>query len=175
MSGKRGLTDGEIELAQSIYGNAIDYDKIEIHDHSFLPSVDVPQSPNGDIYYPEDKYHEDFSVKGFREKATFIHEMGHVLQDQNGINVAGRVIRENTFGGHPRGDYDWTDKFEAKKEFREWDLEEQAQFFRDIYLAREYERSQMIRSQMIRSQGFDMTMTMASLLMALNMRPRTHH
>ena len=78
-----------------------------------------------------------FKIMKFKIRKTFIHEMGHVLQDQNGINVPLRVIGENTFGGHPRGDYDWEDKFQSGTSFHKWDLEEQAQFFGDLYRARE--------------------------------------
>lgn len=137
MAKARGLTEGEIELARSVYGDAIDYDEVEIHGHSHIAGVNIVQSPNGNIYYPKDDYEDDFSATyDFGDKSTFIHEMGHVLQNQNGISVGRRVVMENTFGGHPRGDYDWTDKFEDGKSFHKWDLEEQAQFFADIYRVR---------------------------------------
>ena len=76
MSGKRGMTEGEIELARSVYGDSIDYSEVEIHDHSYALTPGQVSAPNGDIYYPEGRYQDDFSEGGLGARKTFIHELG---------------------------------------------------------------------------------------------------
>lgn len=139
MSDTRPLTEGEIELAQSIYGDAIDYSKVEIHDdnYPFLPD-DRAHAPDGDMYFPGNTYEEDFSEAGLRDRETFIHELGHVLQHQNGVWVKTTAVTDAITGN---GGYDWEDEYAEGSDFSDWGLEEQAQFFSDLYVARETGRT----------------------------------
>ena len=139
MSDTRPLTEGEIELAQSIYGDAIDYSEVEIHNdnHVFLPD-DRAHAPNGDMYFPGDTYEADFSEAGLGDRETFIHELGHVLQHQNGVWVKTTAVTDVITGN---GGYDWEDEYTEGTDFSDWGLEEQAQFFSDLYVARETGRT----------------------------------
>src|SRR5262245_33367974 len=85
----RSLTSGEIALAQAIFGTTtIDFGSVLVHDdksNPFQPD-NVATTPNGEMYFGG-LYESDFSLATPSEKALFIHEMTHVLQYQNGMNV----------------------------------------------------------------------------------------
>jgi len=92
--GARPLTIGEIALARSVFGDAIKYSEVKVHNKSYLPfnmqSTDVAMTPNGELYFREPHYRDDFSIEVPRYKHWFIHEMVHVLQHQIGMNVRTR-------------------------------------------------------------------------------------
>lgn len=128
--GERSLTNGEIALAESVYGNSIDYSKVKIHDDkwAFWQPNDTVMTPDGEIYYPDDLYESDFSNGSNSDKALFIHEMGHVLQHQNDIPVKSRRLNEG-----PR--YDYSDIFDGTP-FHELPIEAQAEFLEDLWRKR---------------------------------------
>lgn len=90
----RLLTVGEISLARTIFRDAIKYHEVKVRNDSYLPfnmqSADVAMTPNGEIYYREPHYRDDFSTEVSRYKHWFIYEMVHVLQHQVGMNVRTR-------------------------------------------------------------------------------------
>ncbi len=80
----RALTDGEIALAKSVYGKEINYGKVKIFNRkwAFFQPRNRAMAPNGNIYYAPDNsdYSVDFSINGdIHTRATFIHEMAHVI------------------------------------------------------------------------------------------------
>lgn len=90
----RNLTDGEKALAREIFGNNIDYDEVTINSHKYPPTLgfqpnDTVIAPNGNIYYPPGHYgyDADISQGTIAQKALFIHEMTHVLQDLSLIHI----------------------------------------------------------------------------------------
>lgn len=62
--GRRDLTSGEISLASSVYGDAINYSDIKIFDRAYAYIANTVTAPNGNIYYPRgsEKYASDFST-----------------------------------------------------------------------------------------------------------------
>lgn len=103
---RRLLTAGERAMAATVFGSAIDYNKVRVIKGNYLPYQDVPMSPNGFIYYPAylvgiHAYSEDFSQeRDFEFAATFIHEMTHVWQIQHGIWLKTRrvLLSEDQYG-----------------------------------------------------------------------------
>ncbi|MCT4710845.1 type IV secretion protein Rhs [Enterobacteriaceae bacterium H11S18] len=93
--GKEGslrlMTQGEIMLAKSLYGNSIKYNQVWVHCDSYLPfglqNENTAMAPNGEIYFRKEKYYRDFSHAPVRDKHIFLHEMMHVWQHQKGYNV----------------------------------------------------------------------------------------
>jgi len=89
----RSLTENEMALAKSIFGDNIDYQSVKIvrAKYYFLQSRNYAVTPNGNIYYP--KSEADWTnVNGnkyikHRFKEFLIHELTHVWQYQSGINV----------------------------------------------------------------------------------------
>lgn len=89
-------------------------------------------APNGNIYFAPGNadYVDDFSQANIHAKATFIHELAHVWQHQNGINVIARgVINRN---------YDYL-PLTINSDFNDFGIEQQAQIIRDyFYLLNNY-------------------------------------
>jgi len=95
MSTERGkfryLTAGEIMYCRMIFGDAIEYSRVKIYNKKWIAMQknDVAMTPNGNIYYPEGMFQEDFSSVGANDPdlRIFIHEMVHVWQYQHGYHV----------------------------------------------------------------------------------------
>ena len=82
----RPLTKGEIDMAWMVFEDAIDYRKVKVHAEPYLwfglQPKDVAMTPNGEIYFHESEFKEDFSKESSKQKHWFIHEIVHVLQFQ---------------------------------------------------------------------------------------------
>lgn len=89
----RPLTSGEIALARLVFGGAIDYRRVRVHNTRFIPFLqrkDVCITPNGELYFHATRYRDDFSLATEREQHWFMHEMTHVWQHQLGYPVLWR-------------------------------------------------------------------------------------
>lgn len=95
----RSLTDGEILLAQSVFGDSINYNEIKIYNHAkyidslgffTLPKI-RPHAPDGNIYFAPESVngnnileHDITGIVGSQYNPSytddFIHEMVHVWQ-----------------------------------------------------------------------------------------------
>lgn len=86
MAISRHLTEGETELARQVFGNALDYKSVKIHDkpYFFAQPKNSGMTPRGEIYM-RDCYSADYSKDDTHLRAFFIHEMTHVWQFQNKI------------------------------------------------------------------------------------------
>lgn len=86
VGGERPLTPGEVALARSVFGDALDYASIRMKRRKFFPLQPrkVTMAPLGSIHFhPEGSvYCEDFSQASLSRKALFIHELTHVWQTQ---------------------------------------------------------------------------------------------
>jgi len=86
----RPLTAGEIALARLVFGGAIDYTRVRIHNTRFIPFLqfkDTCITPNGELYFHASRYRDDFSLASAREQHWYMHEMAHVWQYQLGYPV----------------------------------------------------------------------------------------
>ncbi|CAO95670.1 hypothetical protein [Erwinia tasmaniensis] len=130
----RGLTSGEISMAISVFGNAINYAFVKVHNDSYLPfnlqSNRVAMTPNGEIYFREPYYKDDFSIAPAGDKHWFIHEMVHVLQHQIGMNV------------RLRGTFSWAASYEYSlppdKLLSDFGMEQQASIISDYYYVKSF-------------------------------------
>ena len=114
----------------SVFGSAINYDIVRVYRHQYpllfgLQPDNTLVAPDGSIYADEDGnvYAEDYSATGFSLQATFIHEMTHVWQHQQGINVGFRGIFERR--------YDYA--IEEGKRFEDYLIEQQASIVKDYF------------------------------------------
>ena len=127
----RPLTPGEIELARSIFGDAIDYAKVRLVKGKWWPfhPRNAAMAPMGHIYFhPEGgAWSEDFSKEPLGRQGFFIHEMTHVWQTQAKGKFYLPLMR------HPFCRYRYT--FEADRPFERYGLEQQAEIVRHIFLA----------------------------------------
>ena len=82
----RALTDGEIALARSMFGNSIDYGRVRLVRRKWWPFQPrgIVMAPTGNIHFhPADtRWSEDFSNEPLSSQGLFIHEMTHVWQTQ---------------------------------------------------------------------------------------------
>jgi hypothetical protein len=86
VGGERGLTEGEVALARSVFGDAIRYDKVTLRRRKFFPLQprQITMAPRGHLHFHPhgDAYCDDFGLADFRKRGLFIHEMTHVWQTQ---------------------------------------------------------------------------------------------
>jgi hypothetical protein len=89
MTADRPLTPGEIDLARSVYGEAIDYAPVRIaaRKWAFFQPRDTVMAPSGTIHFhPKGHlWREDFAAAPLDLQGLFVHEMCHVWQHQQGI------------------------------------------------------------------------------------------
>ena len=86
VGGERRLTENEVALARSVFGDAIRYDKVTIRRKkwAFFQPRKVTMAPRGHVHFHPDSesYCDDFASADFRKRGLFIHEMAHVWQTQ---------------------------------------------------------------------------------------------
>lgn len=77
---------GEITLARTVFGDALDYAPITIRRRKFFPLQPrkVTMAPRGHLHFhPQgEHYCDDFSTANFNRQGLFIHELTHVWQTQ---------------------------------------------------------------------------------------------
>lgn len=141
-NGRRKITDNELKLAKSIFGNSLNYSKVYVHDSGWFPfglqSKSTAVTPNGEIYFTKADYLADFALPKTGSKTWindahwFIHEMVHVWQFQIGFSVKtqGVVDLKNevkTLGSHDAYEYDLS----GKSDLNEFIMEAQADLLAD--------------------------------------------
>lgn len=89
--GARSLTASETAMARSLFGGAVDYSRVKVHNGEYLPfglqPDDTAMTPNGELYFNPKRFVEDFSLSSFLDSLWFMHEMVHVWQYQLGYPV----------------------------------------------------------------------------------------
>lgn len=127
-SERRPLTPGEIDLARSVFGGAIDYAPVEIvlGKWIFFQPKNVVMSPTGAIHFHPlgTGYRDDFSHAGLGDQGLFIHEMTHIWQSQSGIFLPVQRV--------PWARYDYT--LRPGWQLRKYGLEQQAEIVRHAFL-----------------------------------------
>ena len=136
----RGLTPREIELARSVFGDAIDYSKVRLFKGKWWPlhPRSAAMAPMGNIYFhPEGEvWSEDFSREPLVRQGFFIHEMTHVSQSQKSGCFYLPLMR------HPFCRYSY--ELKPGKPFHRYGLEQQAEIVAHSFLARHGARLALI-------------------------------
>lgn len=85
----RGLTAGEIRMASLLFGGAIDYTRVRVHNRRYMPFQprNCAMTPNGSIYFHHSCFLPDYSEGNPTVVHWFMHEMVHVWQHQLGYPV----------------------------------------------------------------------------------------
>ena len=129
--GERRLTDGEVVLARSVFGTAIDYERVTIRRRKFFPLQPrhVTMAPRGHLHFHPlaEAYSDDFSTLPPLRQGLFIHEMTHVWQAQRGGRFYLPMMR------HPFCRYDY--RLEPGKPFARYGIEQQAEIVTHRFLA----------------------------------------
>ncbi len=128
---RRLLTLGEIALARTVFGDAIDYSNVWLVKGKWWPfhPRNAAMAPMGNIYFhPEGGvWSEDFSKEPLGRQGFFIHEMTHVRQTQARGKFYLPLMR------HPFCRYAYT--FDPQRPFERYGLEQQAEIVRHVFLA----------------------------------------
>ena len=86
IGGERALTPGEIALARTVFGDAIDYAPVRIRRRKWFPFQPrrVTMAPRGHVHFHPrgTSYCEDFSRESVIRQGLLIHELVHVWQTQ---------------------------------------------------------------------------------------------
>jgi hypothetical protein len=128
----RPLTGGEIALARTVFGDAIDYAPVRIHRRKWFPFQprQVAMAPMGHIHFHPagNQWSEDFAADLTWRQALFLHEMTHVWQAQK----RGRwylVLMRHPFCRYPYS-------LMPGRRFEDYGLEQQAEIVRHAFLIR---------------------------------------
>jgi hypothetical protein len=127
----RSLTPGEIALARSIFGDAIDYDDVRLVHGKWWP-FHPPRSamaPCGHIHFHPNGggWSDDFSNEPLSAQGYFVHELTHVWQAQTRGRFYLPMMR------HPFCRYRY--EIVPGRPFGRYGLEQQAEIVRHIFLA----------------------------------------
>ena len=125
----RYLTQGEIAMAKSVFGETLDTTHIQLKT-AWWVLKNYAVSPNGTIYFHPDDWITDFSEQSLGMRAWLIHELTHVWQLQHGI----AVFRKALFNRKYR--YVLTEG----KPFLAYGVEQQARMVEDFYKKREQQQ-----------------------------------
>ena len=132
MKNSRSLTDGEIEIARSVFGEAIDYAQVRIVRGKWWPLQPrgIVMAPTGNVHFhPADhRWSDDFSQATLDLQGLLVHELTHVWQSQTRGRFYLPLMR------HPfcRYAYDLV----PGRTFDRYGLEQQAEIVRHAFLAR---------------------------------------
>lgn len=128
----RALTDGEIALAASVFGDAIDYAPVRLAHRkwAFFQPRDTVMAPRGCIHFhPKgDLWCDDFTHQNLTAQGLFIHEMTHIWQHQRGIFLP--------LARHPWCRYDYAIK--PGQALKRYGIEQQAEIVRHTFLLRRH-------------------------------------
>ena len=132
VGGERKLTESEVALARSVFGDAIRYDKVTIRRKkwAFFQPRKVTMAPRGHMHFhpQSESYCDDFALADFRKRGLFIHEMTHVWQTQQKGDWYLPLHR------HPFCRYDYSLK--PGWELEQYGIEQQAEIVKHAYWLR---------------------------------------
>lgn len=126
----RTLTSGEVALAATVFGTALDPAAVRLHRAKwfvFQPPR-VTMAPDGHIWFHPNgtSWSSDFACELLPMRALLIHELVHCWQHQRGINL---ILRRPPFAR-----YEYT--LRPGKPFGHYGIEQQACIVEDAYRLR---------------------------------------
>ena len=132
----RGLTQGEVELAQQVFGNLINYAQVRIFNIPYLPwqPANIFIAPNGNLFAHQQSFSPDYSKCSMVLQGVFIHELAHILQYQQQTNVIlkGAILQLGYYLSFKRYN-PYRYQFIQGKAFGEYNIEQQGDIARDIF------------------------------------------
>jgi len=127
----RPLTSGERALAASVFGGAIDLDRVRINRARWWPLQPrrIVMAPDGQIWFhpANPDWRDDYAEAGVGLQGLLIHELTHVWQTQRGIFLP--------LKRHPFCRYHY--RFTPGWPLHRYGIEQQAEIVRHAFLLRE--------------------------------------
>jgi hypothetical protein len=126
------LTAGEVALARTVFGDALDYAAVRIRRRKWFPlqPSHVVMAPRGHLHFHPDSasYCEDFTMAPLHRQGLFIHELVHVWQ----VQTRGRwyLIARRPFSSR----YDYA--LRPGLPLHRYGIEQQAEIVRHAFLLR---------------------------------------
>jgi hypothetical protein len=150
----RRLTENELALAKSVFGNSINYKRVRIHDHPHPVYRKLGLQPDhigitniSNIYMPADCYEKDYALS--RQRAFFIHELTHVWQSQNHPLRALKDLTEAVVGTALKHKFNYGAIYafhlDPKKDLMDYGLEQQASMVEEYFVVKHEGRSNYVR------------------------------
>ncbi len=129
----RALTSGELRVARSVFGTALNVGSVRVHNRPYFVGQGrrVAMTPNGEIWFRSEDYLPDFS-SDLDNAAWLVHELTHAWQFQSGRSVRVRGFFEQSsrlFGADP---YRYGE-LDATKPFLSFSNEQQAAIVEDYF------------------------------------------
>tara|TARA_R110002051_G_scaffold46820_1_gene93431 strand:- start:994 stop:1443 length:450 start_codon:yes stop_codon:yes gene_type:complete len=127
----RALTEAEIGLCMSIFGEAIDYDRVMVFNRKWwlFQNPRVTMAPDGNLWFhpKSNLFCDDFCGSPRNIQALFIHEMVHVWQHQQGVFLP--------LARYPFARYNY--ELLPGKIFSEYGVEQQAEIVSHYFLLKQ--------------------------------------
>ena len=125
----RPLTPGERGIATRVFGGALDLDRVTLRRGKWFPFQPraVTMAPDGHVWFHPrgGEWRDDFATAGLASRALLVHELTHVWQHQQEVNL---VVRR-----YPLMRYAYL-PLTPSKPFAAYNLEQQACIVADAYL-----------------------------------------
>lgn len=147
----RPLTSQEVKYAERFFGDLIDYDEVRIvNKPSFVTAIFADATAHGSRIHYHDRglLSSDHSKESVDNRAIFVHEMMHVVQDEVGIKVRKEGLR--LFFKYPLN-YSAAYKYELDRAFHAYNVEQQAKIVEDYAYGRDL--YDWLRSEMPNFKG----------------------
>ncbi|MEO6040547.1 MAG: vgr related protein [Croceibacterium sp.] len=126
------MTEGEVALARTVFGTAIDFAKVTIRRRKWFPLQPrrTAMAPRGHIHFHPlgDGYRDDFALASPARQGLLIHELTHVWQAQT------RGEWYLVLHRHPLCRYDYSLK--PGWTLERYGIEQQAEIVRHAFLLR---------------------------------------
>lgn len=130
MTASRPLTQGEAELARTVFGDALDPARAAVANRkwAFFQPKNTTMAPLGTIHFnpASGLYRDDFATAPLALQGLFVHELVHVWQHQSGIFLP--------LQRHPFCRYGYA--IEPGRPFARYGIEQQAEIVRHAFLLR---------------------------------------
>lgn len=137
----RHLTDAEIAMVRPLFKGSVDYATVLVIDDRFTPAQpdNTYMTPEGSIYAPGDLWRDDYAARTVDPglQAVFVHEIGHVWQYQNGMDM----ISEGLLAfASAEGDYEkaYPYTLAPDRDLLDYGMEQAASIFEDYFLIRNH-------------------------------------
>lgn len=128
MVARRPLTAGERAIAHGMFGREIDADAVRIQQIPPAPfAAMVPHRHT--ILFSMWRAAQDFADVAAHERGWFVHELAHVWQARRGVLLAAAKLKA-------LGRDAYAYRFEPGKPFAAYNIEQQAEIARHLYLHR---------------------------------------
>lgn len=130
MSDARGLSAGEVAIAERIFGDAIDYAAVRLvrRKWAFFQPRNTVMAPCGHVHFHPggDSWRDDFADAALADQGLLIHELTHVWQSQTRGRLYLPLMR------HPFCRYDY--RWRPGQAFERYGLEQQAEIVRHAFI-----------------------------------------